>query len=201
MKAAIDRFRINISYVRNLSAIHKALNAQTTSALDLSDILRLGLVMSVSALDKYIHDLVRIGMLEEYQAIRPATKNFLQFSISMKSAQTGISTPTNIDWLDDEIWNRHSWQSFQRPDKITEAIHLISNVKLWDEIGKKMGKNASDVKTQLNLIIDRRNCIAHEADIDPSYPDSRWPIDESIVDESIDFIENVAESIYVICKL
>jgi hypothetical protein len=201
MKAAIDRFRINIGYVRNLSAIHKALNAQTTSALDLSDILRLGLVMSVSALDKYIHDLVRIGMLEEYQAIRPATKNFLQFSISMKSAQAGISTPENIDWLDDEIWNRHSWQSFQRPDKITEAIHLISNVKLWDEIGKIMGKNASDVKTQLNLIIDRRNCIAHEADIDPSYPDSRWPIDESIVDESIDFIENVAESIYVICKL
>ena len=90
---------------------------------------------------------------------------------------------------------------FSTPDKITEAIHLISNVKLWDEIGKKMGKNASDVKTQLNLIIDRRNCIAHEADIDPSYPDSRWPIDESIVDESIDFIENVAESIYVICKL
>ena len=114
MNAAIDRFRINISYVRNLSAIHKALNAQATSALDLSDILRLGLVMSVSAVDKYIHDLVRIGMLEEYQAIRPATKNFSQFSISMKSAPNRDIFTTNIDWLDDEIWNRHSWQSFQR---------------------------------------------------------------------------------------
>lgn len=90
MKAAIDRFRINIRYVRNLSAIHKALTAQTTSALDLSDILRSELVLSVSALDKYIHDIVRIGMLEEYQSIRPKTKNFLQSSISMKSAHIGI---------------------------------------------------------------------------------------------------------------
>ena len=140
-------------------------------------------------------------MLEEYKAIRPSTKNFLQFSISMKSAQMGIMTPTSVDWLDDEIRNRHSWQSFQRPDKITEAIHLISDVKLWEEIGKKMEKDTNDVKTRLNLIIDRRNCIAHEADIDPSYPDSRWPINESMVDESIDFIEKVSEAIYAICKL
>jgi hypothetical protein len=201
MQAALDQFRINISYVRNLGAIHKALYAQTTSILDLSDILRAELVMAVSAFDKYIHDVVRIGMLEEYQGKRTSTKSFQLFSISLGSAQLGILTPKNIDWLDDEIRNRHSWQSFQRADKIADAMHLISDVKLWDETAKKMGKNAGSVKTQLNLIVDRRNCIAHEADIDPSYTGSRWPINEAMVDSAIDFIEEVANSIYTLLKL
>jgi len=67
-------------------------------------------------------------------------------------------------------------------------MHLVADLNLWEEVGKEMGKDTRDVKIGLNLIIDRRNCIAHEADIDPSYPDSRWPINESMVDESIDFI-------------
>jgi len=200
MQAALDQFRINISYVRNLSAIHKALNAQTTSILDLSDILRAELVMAVSAFDKYIHDVVRIGMLEEYQGKRTSTKSFQHFSISLGGAQLGILTPNNLDWLDDEIRNRHSWQSFQRADKIADAMHLVSDAKLWEDASKEMGRNAGHVKTQLNLIVDRRNCIAHEADIDPSYTGSRWPINEAMVDNAIDFIEEVAKSIYTVLK-
>lgn len=201
MQEAIDQFRINTRYVRNLSAIHKALNAQTTSVLDLSDILRAELVMAVSAFDKYIHDVVRIGMLEEYQGKRTTTKSFRHFSVSLEGAQLGILTPKNVNWLDDEIRKHHGWQSFQRADKIADAMHLVSDIKLWDGVAQKMGKDAGDVKTQLNLIVDRRNCIAHEADIDPSYPDSRWPINECMVDESIGFIEEVAESVYLLLKI
>jgi hypothetical protein len=200
MQAAIDQFRINIRYVRNMGALHKALNAQTTNALDLSDILRAELVMAVSALDKYIHDVVRDGMLEAYIGKRSKTKKFMQFSITLGSVQAGISTPTNVDWLENEIRNRHSWLSFQRADKIADAIHLFSDIDLWAEVAKCIGKNAEDIRIQQNLIIDRRNCIAHEADIDPSYASSRWTINDAMVDEAIDFVERVAEAIYVVCK-
>ena len=73
MQAAIDQFRRNIQRVRNLGAIYQALSAQTTQALDLSDLLRSELVMAVSALDHYIHELVRLGMLEAYQGNRVQT--------------------------------------------------------------------------------------------------------------------------------
>jgi len=200
MQAAIDQFRVNIRYVRNMGALHKALNAQTTNALDLSDILRAELVMAVSALDKYIHDIVRYGMLEAYIGKRSRTKKFLQFSITLGSVQVGISAPTNINWLEEEIRNRHGWLSFQRADKISDAIHLFSDINIWAEVAKCIGKNAEDIKTQQNLIVDRRNCIAHEADIDPSYTGSRWTINDAMVDEAIDFIERVAEAIYIACK-
>ena len=62
-----------------------------------------------------------------------------------------------------------------------------------------MSRPAKEIKQQLNRIVDRRNKIAHEADIDPSYPiGDRWPIDELLVNEAVDFIEQVVESIHKI---
>ena len=47
MQTAIDQFRTNINRVRNLGSIFEALDSQTTSVLDLSDILRAELVLAV----------------------------------------------------------------------------------------------------------------------------------------------------------
>jgi hypothetical protein len=196
MQAAIDQFRANIDRIRNLGAIHRALKAQTTEVIDLSDILRAELVMAVSALDHYIHEIVRIGMLEIYHGNRAKTAAFLRFSISLDSALQGITTPTSDDWLDNEIRVRHGWQSFQQADKVADAIRLISDVSLWEEIANQLGRNSQDVKRQLNLIVGRRNQIAHEADINPTFPGERWPIDEALVDDAISFIEQIAETIY-----
>jgi len=44
MQSALDQFRISISRVRDLIALHNSIKAQSTDALDLSDILRAGLV-------------------------------------------------------------------------------------------------------------------------------------------------------------
>jgi len=196
MQSAIDQFRQNIARVRNLGAIHKALNAQTTGAIDLSDILRAALVMAVSALDHYVHEIARIGMLEVYHGNRPETLAFLRFDISLESARLGIAASTSDDWLDNEIRTRHSWRSFQRADKIADAIRLVSDVKLWEEVANHLGKTSQDVKKQLKLIVDRRDKIAHEADMDPSFPGSRWSIDETLVDDAVNFIEQIAETMY-----
>ncbi len=50
MKTSIEQFRENIARVRNLDAIYTGLIHRTTSALDLSDILRAEIVLGVSAL-------------------------------------------------------------------------------------------------------------------------------------------------------
>ncbi|BAZ80312.1 hypothetical protein NIES73_15630 [Sphaerospermopsis kisseleviana NIES-73] len=45
----------------------------------------------------------------------------------------------------------------------------------------------------------RRNKIAHEADIDPTFGlENRWTIDELMVGDAVDFIEPVVESIHQI---
>jgi len=201
MQSAINQFRISIARVRELIDVHNSLKAQASSVLDLSDMLRAALVLAVSALDYYIHEVVRIGMLEIHRGLRPEPPAFSGFEISLGSARAGINAGQNIDsWLEDEIRQRLSYKSFQKPDNIVKAVLLISNKKLWKEVSINMGRlaqDAEDIKNQLSLIVDRRNKIAHEADIDPTLSiGNRWPIDELLVNETVDFIEQVVESIH-----
>lgn len=157
--------------------------------------------MTVSALDHYIHEATRIGMLEALNGTRVKAPAFRRFSVSLDSA---LQIPTAIDstWLDAEIRLRHNFLAFQQPDKIADAIRLISSIELWNEVGIAMGKPAKDVKTQLQLLVDRRNKIAHEADIDPTYPGSgtRWPITPAIVVEATAFVEALCEAIHTLVK-
>lgn len=198
MQSALDQFHVSIDRVRDLIAIHNSVKAQSTSALDLSDILRAALVLSVSALDFYVHEVVRLGMLEIHQGLRPEPPAFSRFQISLGSAREGLSVALNLDyWLEDEIRQRHTYKSFQQLGSIADAIRLISDKKLWEEVATVMGRSAQDVKQQLSIIVDRRNKIAHEADIDPTLGlGNRWGINETLVNDAVDFIEQVVESIH-----
>ncbi|MTF40059.1 HEPN domain-containing protein [Cyanobacterium aponinum] len=245
MNSAIDQFNVSITRVRALMAIYQFLEAQSTSALDLSDILRASLVLAVSALDYYVHEIVRIRMLEIHSGIRqePNPPNnstqsaFSKFKVSLGNASEDrqlilnsaswilddltqiygndfINTPQDISqivsaisnridiklnntaWLENEIRERHSYLSFQQPDKIADAVKLISSKKLWKEVANIMGKTDQEIKQQLSLIVDRRNKIAHEADINPTYNlGERWNIDENQVNEAINFLENLVKAI------
>ena len=80
-----------------------------------------------------------------------------------------VPTEDSEQWLENEIREKHSYKTFQKPDKIAEAIRLISDKQLWIEVGAKINKPAKDIKQELSLIVERRNKIAHEADIDPTF--------------------------------
>jgi len=196
MNSALEQFELNIQRTRTLASIHNALGTRTTRALDTSDILRSVLVLAVSALDQYVHEIVRLGMLEIYHGQRPHTSSSLKFSVSLKSALQINIAPEDDSWLDSEVREHHSWQSFEQPDRIADAVRLISDVSLWDTVASDLGSVTTDVKQRLSLIVDRRNKIAHEADIDPSFPNMRWPIDDQMVFDSITFIERLVYSIH-----
>jgi hypothetical protein len=246
MQSALDQFRISINRVRDLIALHNSIKAQATSALDVSDILRAALVLAVSALDYYVHEVVTLGMLEIHRGNRsepaPSANTtqsaFSRFQVSLGGARqdrlTAIDIASwletemqkiqgyeflqkshaisdlapiisssilnklnNTSWLESEIRERLGYQSFQQADKIADAIRYISDKKLWDEVAIQMSRTAKDIKQQLNSIVDRRNKIAHEADIDPTFNiGSRWNIDEVLVSDAVDFIERLVENIH-----
>ena len=131
---------------------------------------------------------------------------FLQQSHTINSLIQPISNImlnklNSNSWLEDEIRKTLGYKSFQRPDKIADAIRLISDKKLWDEVGAQMGKpkpeDIKQIKEQLSSIVERRDQIAHEADINSSYNTAeRWPIDENMVNDAVNFIEQVINSIH-----
>lgn len=246
MQLALDQFRISVGRVRDLIALHNSVKAQATGALDVSDMLRAALVLLVSALDYYVHEVVTLGMLEIHRGQRsepiPSTNitqsAFSRFGISLGGARQDRLAVLDIaswleaeiqeihgyaflqqsytvsalipaisnsilnrlnksSWLEDEIRERLGYQSFQQADKIADAIRCISDKKLWDEVANKMSKPTKDIKQQLNSIVDRRNKIAHEADIDPTFNiGTRWYIDDVLAGDAVDFIEQVVESIH-----
>lgn len=196
MQQALEQFRENMARVRDLGAMYLILSNQTMPVVDISDLLRAELVLALSAFDHYIHEITRIGMQEAYLGQRNQTSAFSRFNVSMEGVLQGVTDLSKSEWLDHEIRVRHSWLSFQRPDKIADAIRLISEARLWDEVATEMGMTPKGVKQELQSIVDRRNTIAHEADIDPTSPDrSRWPINEAMVNRAIVFLEQVAEAI------
>ncbi len=138
MQSALDQFRISIGRVRDLIALHNSVKAQSTDTLDVSDMLRAALVLAVSALDYYVHEVVTLGMLEIHRGQRSEPNS------SANTTQSAFS------------------------------------------------------RFQVSLgIVDRRNKIAHEADIDPTFNiGSRWNIDELLVSDAVNFIEILVENIH-----
>ena len=207
MRIALELFLANTRRSRQLVDLFRTLNSQTTSALDLSDILRAALVMSVSSLDYFVHEVVRIGMLESFRGERVRTPSFLRFQISLQSVVESPSGSELEAWLETQIRERHGYQSFQLPDRIADAIRLVSGVDLWNELSERLGMQRRDLTDTLTLIVQRRNKIAHEADIMPDYAgqlvysDLRSPIDEETVDHAVDFIEQVVDGIYGLVSL
>lgn len=166
-----------------------------TPAMDLTDILRAEIVMIVSALDHYIHELARLGMLEVFHGKRTPTPSFRKFDVSLDHVLAAMGGSPGPAWLETEIRTNHGFQSFQHPEKIADAVRLFSSVELWKAVGSNLGEDPKVVKTKLLLLVDRRNKIAHEADLDPTFPGVRWPISPGVVEEAIEFVAKLCEAI------
>jgi hypothetical protein len=190
------QFKENIKRVRELGGLAIAVQTLTTSAIDVSELWRAQVVLVVSALDHFIHDLARLGMIETAKGVRPKTDAYLRFDMPIAATESALSGMSHELWVGETVREKHSWQSFQDPDKLADAIRLISSVKLWDAVGTELGVPPKDVKTRLKLIVDRRNKIAHEADLDPTSPGFRWPIDAAMVNDTVNFLESVGDAIY-----
>lgn len=198
MQQAIDTLHASLDRVEHLGGLHKALLALTTAAVDSSDILRSQIVLSVSALDYYVHEITALGMVEVFERRRPPTDAYLKYRVTLGSWVSSGALPSGSSWFSAEVRERHSYLSFQQPDKIADAIRLISPIRLWRAVATHLTADEDSIKGQLRLIVDRRNKIAHEADIDPSYPGQRWPISENDVESTVLFLRTLCDAIHTV---
>lgn len=179
------------------------LNNQVKPPYDISDLLRWQWTQSVSALDKLIHDLVKIGLTQEYLNTRQRTDRFLGFSVPMV-IHTKIELETNISLkvliYQQFITERLSCESYQDPNKIAEALSFIwDEPHKWQKISAEINMSETDTKTKLKSIIVRRNQIVHAGDyIDVSQP--KQDINKSDVDDVCKFIFKLGEAIFNLVK-
>lgn len=186
-----------------LSMTYAYTSANFSGAFDSREILRAEWVARVSALDLYIHELVAQRMLEIFQGTRVCTPKYDKFTIPhsvmsdiMNNAQTRDQT------YDLEVRRQLGIQTYQTSDSIADGIRLISDISLWREIALDHGatngtadSRAKSLKMQLNMIVERRNKIAHEGDMQPITPREPWPINGNDMVVVKNFIEALVISI------
>lgn len=167
--------------------------------LDSSDLLRWQWILSVSALDKYIHDIVTAGMVEQFLNRRATTPKFNAFQLSMNVINNLAIAPAPEIEFRNEVMRRNSYLAFQDPEKIADALSYIWNEpNKWNVISGNMATHIdpATLKTKLKNIVVRRNQIVHEGDcLSASIPLIQQPINHSDTEDVIHFITELVDAI------
>lgn len=195
-------FRRNLALARDLSALHGMLSNIVTVPKTFDDLLRSQLIYAVSAFDKLMHDLVRIGMLEIFMGTRASTSKYDAEPISMQAHMEIVNAtiPPREHYFEQALVRKFKIVSFQDPAKVADGLSYIwHETQKWQKISQSLGMTDAMVRTQLKLIADRRNAIVHEADIDP-LTGAKNPITKAESDSSLAFLEKCGDAIYAAVK-
>lgn len=184
-----NKFDESVHSIRSLEAIYDYFEPRI-KIFDITEILRAEYVLIVSALDYYIHEVVREGILKllenenEYSGLN-------KISIPLNTVKVLIN-------LDDEFERKRvlssiikeitSKDSYQAPRAVEYALGLIEFKKVWTTLGSQWNEAPEHIKNRLALIVNRRNKIAHESDIDFITGD-KITIDKSMIIECVEFCQ------------
>ncbi|MBR8235535.1 hypothetical protein K6W26_15855 [Burkholderia sp. AU42008] len=185
--------------------MHTFLADRLTAALRPDELLRAEWVARVSALDLYVHELVAQKMLETFEGVRPAASGFGKFVIPtdvlmrIRGASNFVNAAAAFDL---EVRTRLGYLTYQDPEKIADGIRMISNCELWNEVALALGATsatkvdrAKAIKRSLSIVVERRNKIAHEGDLQPGIPRDPWPIIKADIRDVSRLIFDIVESI------
>lgn len=200
MDDIFNEFQNNVAQIRQIGGVYSYLKDNIRLPItDIDDILRSQIVNVVSALDRYLHEKVRKGICDIFLGNRPITAKFKNFSLSSDTVMRiwGDSSLTIIEremLINDAVSQSLKTLSFQQAVKIKDALSY-----LWDEphkitvVAKEMGvPGATDndkqryLSQRLDLLVERRNQIAHESDMEVN---GKRAITKQEVDDAISFIE------------
>ena len=141
----------------------------------LSELLRSAVVATVSALDRYVHDLVlqhAWALLQRRETSIPTELKKLSLSV--------LATKRALDKLRNDPSARpgnlvkaalqehlHRDHTFQRPDDLVKAAKMLGVKDFWGKVTQAMPGTlgSQEVIAKVQSIAMRRNQIVHEADI------------------------------------
>ncbi len=166
MQQSYQRFIKLVKDTENVEVLYNYFDKSMAVSVDISDLLRWQWVQCVSAFDKFMHDLVRVGMLEIFVGNRIPTPKYNTFQIDIQTY--GDMTNNLIDAgliFERKIILKHGFLAFQDPNKVADALSFIWNENdKWDKISNLLGMAKNDCTTYLKNIVIRRNQIVHEGD-------------------------------------
>jgi len=199
MITAVLLFRQNRNRILKLGAVYDFWLGQAPLLQEqLDEVLRAQLVQTVSAFDTFIHDCVRIGIVNNYISSGVMSNSLKNYPIpyeDVKMIDSFSNTGDKALYLDGVIRKINSKDSYQSPTSVEYALGLLGVNSIWTKVAPGMKMNPEDIKLELANVVNRRNKIAHESDMN-ILGTSLNPITKNEVDKVIKFIYGLVIYIY-----
>ncbi|GMV15499.1 MAG: hypothetical protein AMXMBFR56_37230 [Polyangiaceae bacterium] len=177
-----------------------------------ADLVRMGLVMGVAALDTYMHLLV----LQRVAVVRASElpKSLRGFDIPLgdmaaladavvlsRHLNRARKKPKEIrPWVQvkNALQGRLLQETFQSYDAVGSAFAMAGVTKAWSRIAEQLGCSADDIKKHLSRLVHRRNQVVHEGDLQRGTRLSgvkHNTIDHAVVADDITWLEELLDAI------
>ncbi|MDQ0599147.1 hypothetical protein QF037_003492 [Streptomyces canus] len=201
-----EAFMTNLSYARRMVEAGKMLTPFKSPTIDIDDFYRAAWVQAVAAIDHWPHEEVLRRVAE--LAAKDSSDMPYQLRVyelplhTVEAVKRGDVTVS--DAVVEHLRDKLAAQSLQHPGKISEVLKLVTEMKVWYEAAGWINQSFFQGRTSLNEkklrsryleITQRRNKIAHDADLIDGDLEQRRPIDEASVNDAIDWIERIALAI------
>jgi len=193
---ASKNFFTHVVCLKELEIMWSYFEVNRVSTIDTAELLRAELVMAVSALDYYVHQIVRDALvvkLVEGNNYELTDKVAIPLAKIMRALRCD-NVEDRLHVLGEAIEEVLCRETYQSPRSIEAALILIEVKQLWSRISEKQGVDVSVARGKLDVIVYRRNKIVHEADIDPVSQGKRL-IAKQEVSESVEFISDLVRVI------
>jgi hypothetical protein len=196
----------------DLVARSRALLAEadgSTSAVAV-DLRRLAVVMSVAALDTYMHRLI----IEKAYTHDPLPGSLaalsFRFDYALEQADSigraARSKPKNSRprvELKKALRERLLQETFQRYEDVSGALGMAGLSGNWAAIGGRLSPTLQpkEIATRLNAIVDRRNRIVHEGDYERRERPQKSTLNSITHAEAradVDFLADLIEAIHAV---
>ncbi|WP_375455778.1 HEPN domain-containing protein [uncultured Methylobacterium sp.] len=187
--SALRIFYSGCDRASGMRSIYEYLKNTAPAALNCDDILRSSLVLVVSSFDLYIHDIFRTEALHRLSFGKEIPILRVPFNAALLNGAAQAAMIENC------IRKDNSFKSFVAPEKLAECLRQLTE-NPWDKVAEKLGASASSCKARLKGVVDLRNRIAHEADVNPAYGGIElWPIYSEDIENSIIFLRELGTAI------
>lgn len=189
-------FSSALERAREMLTLFDALKLMKAPPSVCNDALRAAWIQLVSSFDYHNHEVFAVEAAFRHSNSKAAKK------IAVSLQVLAVQNPEERQQLFQQQYRETiSYKSFVSYDKILEAVSCFSekgHEKIPMEFNALTGENMSGdvIKGTINSIWQRRNKIAHEADINPAMAGIElWPIYRDDVSFAIDFVERLAKAV------
>ena len=158
-KHILKQFNSSIEVVRQKDEIIQFLSAHGQSTLEIR---QSQIILLMSALDLYIHDIVKYCIIQKFNGNQTKTKQYKELLIPMQSVELAIQNPESSDWLDEVITNINQYKSFTSYGQIKNQLEAVGlKSKKFNELVLKTESDfgVSDLIEKLRSL---RNRLAHQ---------------------------------------